>query len=39
MMKALNRLAYDASTDLLGIIFGVPAGLLSVLYQRLFRGS
>ncbi len=36
MLKALNRLTYDASSELMGIILGAPAGLLSALYQRLF---
>lgn len=39
MMKALNRLTYDASSELIGIVLGTGAGLLSALYQRLFRGS
>ncbi len=39
MMRALNRLTYDASTELVGIILGASAGLLSVLYERLFRES
>lgn len=38
MMNALNRLTYDASSELIGIILGAPTGLLSALYQRLFRG-
>jgi hypothetical protein len=39
MMRALNRLTYDASTELLGIILGVLAGSLSALYQRFVRDS
>jgi hypothetical protein len=38
MMKAFNRLTCEASSELIGIILGAPAGLLSALYQRYFRG-
>jgi hypothetical protein len=39
MIKGLNRLTYDASTALIGLILGAPVGLLSALYLRLFGGS
>lgn len=39
MMRALNRLTYDASSELVGIILGVSVGLISALYDRLFRES
>lgn len=39
MMKALYRLTYDASSEIIGIMIGAPAGVLSAVYQRIFRGS
>ncbi len=39
MIKTLNRLTYDATSELVGLLLGAPAGLLSALYQRLFRGA
>jgi hypothetical protein len=37
MMKAINRLTYDLSSELMGMLIGVPAGLFSAMYQLLFR--
>jgi hypothetical protein len=39
MINGLNRLTYDASTALMGLILGAPAGLISVLYMRVFGGA
>ena len=38
-MKALNRLIYDASSELFGFLLGASVGLASALYERLFRSS
>ncbi len=37
MMKALNRLTYDVSSELLGMIIGVSIGLFSAMFQRFSR--
>ncbi len=39
MMRALNRITYDLSSEIIGILVGLSVGILSAMYLRLFRSS
>jgi hypothetical protein len=39
MHKTFNGLAYDVSLEVVGLLIGLPAGLVSALYARAFQNS
>jgi hypothetical protein len=39
VLRTFNRLAYDVSLEVMGLLIGLPAGVVSALYARAFQSS
>jgi hypothetical protein len=39
MLRTFNRFAYDASFEVVGLLIGLSAGLVSALYAKAFQSS